>query len=530
MNPAPSWLQMLGMLWSGQGLAAAFPWLPLAARIALALWLPRIFKLALAVLLAGIVYRLWRGSSQGVSGRHVRGSRLVRVRFGRLRTWLAFNRWKLRIGGAVFPSRLEAQHLLMSGGTGAGKSSAIQGTLDAIRGRGDGAVLADTGGEGMARFVCAGDKLLNPLDERSVSWSPFAEMDSPADAERIAKSMVPDHHEGQLREWHFYAQGIIAAALRRLLERGQANNGTLVAALTSDSPAQLKTLVAGLPIQGLFHEGAERMLGSVRGIVASHLAPYIYLPKEAGSNAWSIRRHVRESKAWLWLAYQENQVAALQPLLATWIGEAVNALLTLRPDQRRRHWLMLDEVASLGRVQGLSDALTKGRKYGLCAMLGLHSVSQLRELYGEHGAQTLLSCLSSQLILRANDPLTAEYASSYLGDREVVQTVVTQGTHGRTHSKQSRIERLVMASQIQRLRDGVGYLQLAGQPVVRRVKIPRVKRALLIEPFVPKKATNDVPLAPVPAIAPPAPPPSLLAPAVRRPALDADAILGTRAQ
>jgi len=191
---------------------------------------------------------------------------------------------------------------------------------------------------------------------------------------------------------------------------------------------------------------------------------------------------------------------------------------------------MLDEVASLGRVQGLSDALTKGRKYGLCAMLGLHSVSQLRELYGEHGAQTLLSCLSSQLILRANDPLTAEYASSYLGDREVVQTVVTQGTHGRTHSKQSRIERLVMASQIQRLRDGVGYLQLAGQPVVRRVKIPRVKRALLIEPFVPKKATNDVPLAPVPAIAPPAPPPSLLAPAVRRPALDADAILGTRAQ
>ncbi len=388
MNPAPSWLQMLGMLWSGQGLADAFPWLPLTARLALAVWLSRLFKLALAVLLAGIVYRIWRGSSQGIGGRHVRGGRLVRVRFGRLRTWLAFDRWKLRIGGVVFPKRLEAQHLLMSGGTGAGKSSAIQGTLDAIRGRGDGAVLADTGGEGMARFVRAGDKLLNPLDERSVSWSPFAEMDSPADAERIAKSMVPDRDEGELRQWHLYGQGLIAAALRRLLERGQANNGALLAALTTDSPAELQTLVVGLPAQALFHPGAERMLGSVRGIVSSHLAPYVYLPKDAGSNAWSIRRHVRESKAWLWLAYQENQVAALQPLLATWIGEAVNALLTLRPDQQRRHWLMLDEVASLGRVQGLSDALTKGRKYGLCAMLGLHSVSQLRELYGEPGAQT----------------------------------------------------------------------------------------------------------------------------------------------
>ncbi len=110
----------------------------------------------------------------------------------------------------------------------------------------------------------------------------------------------------------------------------------------------------------------------------------------------------------------------------------------------------------------------------------------------------------------------------------MLQTVVTQGPHGRTHSKQSRIERLVMASQIQRLRDGVGYLQLAGKPVVCRVRIPRVKRALLIEPFAPKKAANvDVPPAPMPAIAPPAP--SLPAPAVRRPALDADAILARAA-
>ena len=47
-------------------------------------------------------------------------------------------------------------------------------------------------------------------------------------------------------------------------------------------------------------------------------------------------------------------------------------------------------MASLGRVQGLSDGLTKGRKYGLCAMMGLQSISQLRDVYGKDGAQTLL--------------------------------------------------------------------------------------------------------------------------------------------
>jgi type IV secretory pathway TraG/TraD family ATPase VirD4 len=99
----------------------------------------------------------------------------------------------------------------------------------------------------------------------------------------------------------------------------------------------------------------------------------------------------------------------------------VNATLSLPADRVRRRWLMLDEVASLGRVQSLSDALTKGRKYGLCSIMGLQSVSQLRDVYGKDGAQTLLSCLSSQLILRANDPETAEYASQHLGECEVLR-------------------------------------------------------------------------------------------------------------
>ena len=79
---------------------------------------------------------------------------------------------------------------------------------------------------------------------------------------------------------------------------------------------------------------------------------------------------MREGKGWLWLSYREDQAAALQPLLAAWIGEAVNAMLSLPADRVRRRWLMLDEVASLGRVQSLIDALTKGRKYGLCSILG----------------------------------------------------------------------------------------------------------------------------------------------------------------
>jgi type IV secretory pathway TraG/TraD family ATPase VirD4 len=195
----------------------------------------------------------------------------------------------------------------------------------------------------------------------------------------------------------------------------------------------------------------------------------------------------------------------------------VNATLSLPADRVRRRWLMLDEVASLGRVQSLSDALTKGRKYGLCSIMGLQSVSQLRDVYGKDGAQTLLSCLSSQLILRANDPETAEYASLGLGECEVLRESIAKGKH-RTVTEQRHVERLVLGSEIQGLANRIGYLRLSGQDIVRRVKIPLIKREQNVEPFVAAKPKIEIPPLPAPT--------SSLPP---RPALDADAILGKRA-
>ncbi|WP_343794290.1 type IV secretion system DNA-binding domain-containing protein, partial [Dokdonella soli] len=286
--------------------------------------------------------------------------------------------------------------------------------------------------------------------------------------------------------------------------------------------ADIQALVQGLPAQSLFHPGNERMLSNVRGIVGTYLAPYNYLPGDAGPKSWSIRRHVQEGQGWLWLPYREDQRAALRPLLATWLGEAINAMLSMSSDLDRRRWLLLDEVASLGCVQGLSDALTRGRKYGLCAILGLQSVAQLRGAYGDDGAQTLLSCLSSQLILRANDPETADYASRHLGKCTVVRTSATYGgKNGPTRTRVEHTEELVLASEIQSLPDRRGYLRLAGQNRVRCVKIPIIKRAPYAEPFEPRPLERSAPSSPP---SPPAITPSPNLPP--RPVLDADAILG----
>jgi hypothetical protein len=392
---------------------------------------------------------------------------------------------RIRIGGVPVPMKLEPLHFLIAGSTGTGKSVAINSMLDTLRARGDRVIMADVGGEAMARWWCDGDAILNPLDQRSIEWSPFSELAGPWDSDRLAKSMIPDS-EGSDREWQLYSQTLLAAVVQRLIERGEATNERLLYYLTVAKSEEIEQLVSGLPAQTLFDTGASKMLSSVRGIVGSYLPSYRYLSPTAGAGAWSIRRWIESGAGWLWMPYKDDQAASLKPLLSAWIGEAVNAILSLRPDAARRVWLILDEAASLGRVQALADGLTKGRKYGLRAVLGLQSVSQLRASYGLECAQTLLSCLSSSLILRSSDAETADYLSRALGEAEVRRENRSRGDGRETLSEQRVNTRIVLPSEIQNLEDRTGFLNLAGDFPVARIEIPIVQKSEVVPPFIPR--------------------------------------------
>jgi hypothetical protein len=261
MNASPTWLQMLAMLWTGRGLEQAFPWLPQNVRMTIALGLPLLFKLALAVLGTGILYRIFFASPRS-GDRHVRGARLTTARMAWLKSGFRPPS-KLVIGGVGWPRKLEPLHLLVSGAPGTGKSQTILRLINAMGGRKDRGIVTDVGGEALCRLGETGDRLLNPLDRRSSEWSPFAEIDTAADTERLAKSMIPDYQRDQNPEWVGYSQGLVSAVLRRLWEQraqGRATNGALLHALTLAAPSELEALVSGLPVQALFHAGADRMM------------------------------------------------------------------------------------------------------------------------------------------------------------------------------------------------------------------------------------------------------------------------------
>lgn len=448
------------------------------------------YAIGLFVVLLFDYLDLWPFSAPHPDPDHRRGARVVGEKDLIRLVKQAKEATSLLISKIPIPIRTEPQHFLKVGGTGAGKSSAIIQMLDHIFRRGDRAVLADGGGIFLGRyFNPQRDHLLNPLDQRSVSWSPFAEMQQEWDANALAKSLIPDG-EGAAKEWHYYCQTLVSAILIRCWETDQTTNERLLYYATIASVEELRELVAGLPAASLVAPGNEKMLGNVRGILGSHIQSLAYLPPDAGRDAFSIRKWIRSDKGSLYLPYQEGQRETLMHLIAAWLDITSRSILDLKPDASRRIWLVTDEVSTLGRIQSLADFLTKARKAGGSAILGLQSISQLRSSYGRDNAQTLLSCLSTWLILRCNDAETAEYMSKQLGEEEIRRINDSGGktTQGQSSSWSEQIARqpVVLASELQNMDDRKGFLKLPGSYPVCRLEIPLPpSMASGHEPFLP---------------------------------------------
>lgn len=380
---------------------------------------------------------------------------------------------QLKIGNVEIPIEVEPLHFLIAGTTGTGKSQAINRFLRILRERGDKVLVVDSGGGAMARLFRPGDTLLNPLDARTAKWSPFSELTSVFDCDRLAQSMIPAEDGGKDRQWQLYSQGLVTAVLQRLFEAGgsDATNERFSHMLTVAPSAEIQQMVQGLPASTLFSgmtggKGEGGMLASVKGIIGAYLPAYRHLNPSTGADGFSIRKWVQsEDKNWLWIPYRDDQLSSLKPLIACWLGEAVNSTLSLRPSAERRLWIFTDELASLGMIASLSDGLTKGRKYGLRVVAGLQSVSQLRQIYGQNGAQTLLSCLSTLLCLKAADPDVAEYFSKAFGEQEILRTDTSENAQGgRTTSEKHVIQKAILASEISGLPMRVGFVRVANQP------------------------------------------------------------------
>ncbi len=419
------------------------------------------------------------------NGRVVRGARIVSAD-ALTRKTRAKPHQQIEIAGVPMPLACEPTHLLLTGGTSTGKTTAADGALHGILARGDRFIVIDPNGHALARFAAKGDTVLNPFDKRAPGWSIFNELRKPFDVERFAKSVVPDSSDASAQQWHGYAQQLFAETARVLTQSGETTTERLLYWLTQAPAGELKALLAGTAAGGLFEPGAEKALASTRFILSHHVGVFQYL--QPGD--FSLRTWLEQGKGNLFITWREDMLATLRPLVSTWTDILIASILTLSDEQPRPLWLVLDELASLERLSSLEAGLTKGRKHGLRVVAGLQSVSQLDSLYGTHNAKTLRSCFRNLLALGCSnaDPHTAKEISDGLGESEIERTQTSDSNgksgHTRSTSRHRTFESAVLPSELMALAPLHGYLKFAGDYPIGKIRLVPQNTAPRITPFV----------------------------------------------
>jgi type IV secretory pathway TraG/TraD family ATPase VirD4 len=161
-----------------------------------------------------------------------------------------------------------------------------------------------------------------------------------------------------------------------------------------------------------------------------------------------------------------------------------------RSEHDQHLWFVVDELDSLGAIDGLKDALARLRKFGGRCVLGFQSIAQVSTTYGTGEAQTIVENCANTLILRCSGSEhggTSQFASRLIGEREVIRQQTSRGRdcdswlHSRgarrstSVSEQHVIEAAVLPSQLEQLPDCTGYLKTASSQDWLRVSFRRGK-------------------------------------------------------
>jgi type IV secretory pathway TraG/TraD family ATPase VirD4 len=417
--------------------------------------------------------------------RVLRGARIVSANAITRKTRVK-SQAQVTIAGVPMPLACEANHLLISGSTSAGKSTAISELLQAILRRGDRMIVIDPNSHALSRFARKGDTVLNPFDTRAPGWSIFNELRKPYDVERFAKSVIPDSGDTSAQQWHSYAQQLFAETARALTQNGEATTERLLYWLTQAPASELKILLTGSAANGLFEPGAEKALASTRFILSHHVGVFQYLQ----DGEFSLRTWLESGQGNLYITWREDMLTTLRPLVSAWTDILIASILTLSDNKPRPLWLVLDELASLERLSSLESGLTKGRKHGLRVVAGLQSVFQIETRWGVHDAKTLRSCFRNVLALGCSnaDPHTAREISDGLGQCEVERQQKTfnnakNGNHSTTTWHRS-IEPAVLPSELMSLPTLHGFLKFAGDLPIAKIRLVPEDIPVQNRPFV----------------------------------------------
>lgn len=332
------------------------------------------------------------------------------------------------------PFRLEIRNILVVAAPGHGKSNLIRSYAHQMIRRGDKVVLHCNKGDVTQSFDLNDVILISPAHRDGWAWDIAADIDGPAAAAEFARDVIPASEQPFFSD---SARLVFADTVSALtLERGQTwEPADLLVALLG-KPHELRDRISKIDLSaspllgsGDEQEGVDKTVQSIISTLLSAavnaLRPMAYawdnFPPE---KRFSVKEWLKDDSALSKVVivqtspnFAEMSTAVCGGILRRICKAVADASVSI--SAKRRVSMVLDEMYSLGHVEGLAQALSVGREKGLVCLAALQSQQQLEQLYRDE-ADALLNLFQIKIYGRLTSGPSAELAEKTIGSRNII--------------------------------------------------------------------------------------------------------------
>lgn len=409
----------------------------------------------------------------------------------------------LRIGDTLIPREMETSHLLVLGATRTGKGVLLNQLIRQINerkvthGTKEKIIHYDLKGEFVSKHYEPGrDIIFYPYDKRSIGWNIFNEIETYPDFDTVAKSLYTST-DTRDEYWYNCARDVFRMGLVYLKQRGLTTNKDLWNFFSQNLDG-LKMCFEQLPLgerSAIKHieKSDTNQAATILSIIQERIQFFRYLVDIDGG--FSLRRYIREENDCrnLYLLNVVNYSEIFKPLMTFAIDTIIRETLSLPDKLDRRVFFILDEIGSLYRLNSLLDLLTVGASKGGGLICANQDIGRIEETYGRSNAKTFFNNFNTDIILRVNEPETADFLSKAFGERQVVKRMESRAMSpskygdSKSYSEQEKTERIFLASEFQSLPNLEAIIKVSNYGMsklsVPKIFFPTVQEHFLMKDF-----------------------------------------------
>ncbi|MBU2877442.1 type IV secretion system DNA-binding domain-containing protein [Aliiglaciecola lipolytica] len=400
----------------------------------------------------------------------------------------------------------ELGNIFLFGQQGAGKSTIIKFLLEQLLKRNDSLFIYDEKREYTEQFYTGAEVLVSPNDKRGACWDLAKDITDEASAKTVANVLIQSSTQDKF--WTDAAQIVLTGVLITLMKKGK-----------SWSWIDLNNLVFSdaQTLHDVFSIHYKTGLNLVEPDSKTSLSILTTLTIQLGwlpglANQWKDCSESFCLNDWHMYGSCKRLIVAGDPMAYEMSSALCSALLSLlaskiiaSPDSgTQRFWFVLDELGNMPKTESLKKLLTLGRSKGVRTIAGTQAVSQLRSIYGNDDAETILSLFSNVIALRTG-PIgdSAKVASESFGSKRVEQRVKSYDSSGKEsisfqHSDMPAVNMEEIVHLPRSSRTVSGYLLINGYESVYRLDWPIQKRKKIAEAFISKSQNQKNPEESVP--------------------------------